>query len=749
MPAYATTITVTNTNDSGPGSLRQALADVQNGDTITFAVIGTIGLTNGELFINNNITISGPGANMLTVSRAQNAPAFRIFRVGDGLTVVIQGLTISNGLAQSFEFGGGILNGSSTLSLINCTVSGNSTDSLGGGISNFVSNATVRIESSTLSANVAGDYGGGIANGGTLTINNSTLSGNTGEFAGGGIYNQSGPQSASVAVSNSTLSGNATEFHGGGIYNTRTGAGTAVVEIGNTVLKRGASGQTIGNNAGTVISRGFNLSDDNADGYLNGPGDQINADPMLGPLQDNGGPTLTHALWPGSPAIDAGDPNFTPPPFFDQRGPGFNRVVNGRIDKGSFELQPHGPVVINTNDNGPGSLRQALADANDGDTITFAVTGTISLTSGELVINKNIAISGPGANLLAVSRAANAASFRIFHVMPGHTVTIEGLAVTNGSVLNGFGGGILNQESALTVNSCALAGNSALGQQGLGGGIFSNGSGAGGAASLIIANSTLNGNTARSGGAIANDGASSGTATLTISNSTLSGNSASFGGGIFNDSTGNGTTTITIANSTFSGNNTEGVFNILGTLDIANTILKAGAGANIDNEKGTVTSLGYNLSSDDGGGFLTGPGDQINTDPVLGPLQNNGGPTFTHPLLPGSPAIDAGDPNFTPPPFFDQRGPGFNRVVNGRIDKGSFEVQGPMPTATPTSTPTATATPTVTATATPTPTTTPTATPTTTPTATPTATPTSTARPTPTARPNVTPRPRLTPPPRP
>ena len=61
---------------------------------------------------------------------------------------------------------------------------------------------------------------------------------------------------------------------------------------------------------------------------------------------------------------------------------------------------------------------------------------------------------------------------------------------------------------------------------------------------------------------------------------------------------------------------------------------------------GTVTSLGYNLSSDDGGGYLTGPGDQINTDPLIGPLQDNGGPTFTHALLPGSPAIDAGDPNF-------------------------------------------------------------------------------------------------------
>ena len=84
---------------------------------------------------------------------------------------------------------------------------------------------------------------------------------------------------------------------------------------------------------------------------------------------------------------------------------------------------------------------------------------------------------------------------------------------------------------------------------------------------------------------------------------------------------------------------------------------------------------GYNLSSDDGGGYLTGPGDQINIDPLLGPLQNNGGPTFTHALLPGSPAIDAGDPNFTPPPSTDQRGCPFDRVFNGRIDIGSFETQ--------------------------------------------------------------------------
>lgn len=72
-----------------------------------------------------------------------------------------------------------------------------------------------------------------------------------------------------------------------------------------------------------------------------------------------------------------------------------------------------------------------------------------------------------------------------------------------------------------------------------------------------------------------------------------------------------------------------------------------------------MTSHGYSISDDNGGGVLIGLGDQISADPMLGPLQNNGGPTFTHALLPGSPAIDTGDPNFTPPPFFDQRGPRF------------------------------------------------------------------------------------------
>src|SRR5262249_36275948 len=98
-------------------------------------------------------------------------------------------------------------------------------------------------------------------------------------------------------------------------------------------------------------------------------------------------------------------------------------------------------TVTNTNDSGPGSLRQALADANDGDTINFAVTGVIGLTSGELVIDKNITISGPGSNSLTV-RPSQTGSFRVFNIMPSHSVTIQGLTISFGYAQFAQGGGI-------------------------------------------------------------------------------------------------------------------------------------------------------------------------------------------------------------------------------------------------------------------------------------------------------------------
>ena len=479
------------------------------------------------------------------------------------------------------------------------------------------------------------------------------------------------------------------------------------------------------------------------------------------------------------------------------------------------ELRANTITVTNTNDSGPGSLRQALVDANDGDTIDFAVTGTIGLTTGELVVDKSLTISGPGADNLAVNGNANS---RVFYVGPDATVAISELSISNGNATADFGGGIYNDHSTLTLNNCDLIGNSAD----FGGCIYSAGSPSGGA-TVTLNNSTCNNNAAIEGGGIFNVGAEvtlnncsfngnsasnpgggiynfgeTGSATVTLNNSTFSGNSAGNngtgdGGGCYNDGLA-GSATLMIYNCTFSGNSTfggsgggianfgaslgnavlivsnstfsdnssivvgGGIYNDgeigsailtienttfggnfadaagdsiydegeLGSAPVSfiNSIFKASNSGNFFNNGGTITSLGYNLSNDDGSGFLTGPGDQINTDPILGPLQDNGGPTFTHALLKGSPAIDAGDPNFTPPPFYDQRGPGFDRVVNGRIDIGSFEVQGTTPTPTPTPTTTTTPTPTPTPTATATPRQTPTPRP----------LPTPRARPTPVAR---------------
>src|ERR1051326_2360654 len=132
--AQATTITVTSVADSGTGTLRQAILDASSsgGDTINFAVTGVITLTSDGLSIAKNLTISGPGANMLTVRRAPglNTPEFNIFLITNRANVSISNLMLTNGRNYN---GGAIYNGGSTLTVNNCVLTGNSGGGYGGG----------------------------------------------------------------------------------------------------------------------------------------------------------------------------------------------------------------------------------------------------------------------------------------------------------------------------------------------------------------------------------------------------------------------------------------------------------------------------------------------------------------------------------------------------------------------------------------------------------------------------------------
>ena len=185
-PYYLDSQIVGNNNDSGAGSLRQAITDVGDGEEITFDDNYTITLTTGELAIKKNLTITGTGAGN-TVIDGNNA--FRVFNLISG-TVTLQNMTIQNGNPTGRNRGAGIYNGSSaTLTVDNCTISGNTTEVDGGGISNY--GTIISLSNSTISDNTANYYGGGIHNTGTIiSLSNNTISGNTATNSwGGGICN--------------------------------------------------------------------------------------------------------------------------------------------------------------------------------------------------------------------------------------------------------------------------------------------------------------------------------------------------------------------------------------------------------------------------------------------------------------------------------------------------------------------------------------------------------------------------------
>jgi hypothetical protein len=200
-------------------------------------------------------------------------------------TLTINNSTVSQNTAAGVSSGGGIYNRGGTVRLNNSTVTGNYA-AIGGGISG----GTITINNSTLNANTA--RVGGAISGATVVLVNSTLSGNAASQQGGGV------NTSTLSVFNSTLSGNSAP-QGGGIF---TNGATTIMQ--NSVVANSPSG---GNCSGAITSHGYNMSSDGTCN-LHNSGDRNNTDPMLGPLQNNGGPTQTMALSSGSPAIDAGNP---------------------------------------------------------------------------------------------------------------------------------------------------------------------------------------------------------------------------------------------------------------------------------------------------------------------------------------------------------------------------------------------------------------------------------------------------------
>jgi PKD repeat protein len=723
---------VTNTADSGPGTLRSAIANAANGAVIAFdpSLSGVTLTLNNTLTINTSLTIDAsalPGGLHINGNHA-----VAVFNVTSNLTVFLKSLTITNG---SGVYGGGIQN-TGILTLTNCTLSGNSGD-VGGGIYN---GGTLTLNECTLSGNSA-QFGGGIDNyEGTAMLNQCTLSGNSALQGGGG----GGICSfGTLTLSQCTLSGNVAEY-GGGIYN------ADILTMTNTIVGQNSAAIAfdIYNNEGTLTYGGSNLvlSLINYDGFIIGPNPLTNP-PDLAPLGNYGGPTQTMPPLPGSPAIGAGSlavNTFTN----DQRG--YPRTQNGLIDLGAVEL-PAVPSFTVSSYNGMSPLNVQF-NSTDVDSDGSAITGwnwsfgdgttgagqnpshvysTVGIFSPSLIVTNsqgltllvsgpaiNVSLtllvtstadSGPGTLRSVLTNAANGAIITFAPNLSGATITlastlaintnltIDASTLPDGVRINGNGAvTVFNVNSNITVflNSLTITGGhtaSYVGGAGIinygtmtlnnctlsgnyadwyGGGIYSSGT-------LTLNQCTLSGNSAYDGGGIYSSG------TLKLNQCTLSGNTGEYSGGIDN------LNNLALNQCTLSGNSAEyyggGIYNDYhGALTITNTIVAGNSpGADIYNYYATLTYGGSNLvQSVNFSLSITGP-DPLTSAPDLAPLGNYGGRTQTMPPLPGSPAIGAG--SVTANTFStDQRG--YPRTQNGLLDLGAVELPTVQPfTATPTS----------------------------------------------------------------
>lgn len=368
--------------------------------------------------------------------------------------------------------------------------------------------------------------------------------------------------------------------------------------------------------------------------------------------------------------------------------------------------------VLNGNDSGPGSFRDAVSFAGDGDNIIFAPGVTVvTLTSGEVVLNRNNLTIDADLTRVIIRRNPTSPPFRVLRVLRGigafpNNVTIRNVAISNGLVADN-GGGILNAARLLMFDS-ALSNNRST--AGFGGGGLANlpsgqflafrclfegnrGDYGGGlvqenGGQIYLYESLVKDNIADGdGGGITSQSIDT-LADVFLRNTTFTGNSAlgfgdpliGAGAAINNVASGTGATAnMVILHSTIAGQTspraalTNFVNAGVATVSLGGTLFANNSGINVSTGSGaSTTSDGYNLSDDNTGGGL--PTDLRNTNPLLAPFANYGGPTFTYALLPGSPAINAGVPSGAADPTTDARG--IARPQQGVRDIGAYESRG-------------------------------------------------------------------------
>ncbi len=643
----------------GVNGLRQAIINANNlpghqiidlgagNYTLSISGIDELDAATGDLNVTDDLTIIGIGADRASIDATSLGD--RVFNVASGVQFSLSGVTVLGGTTSSD--GGGLLNAGTTM-LSNVELRDN-VAAKGGGISN---QGILHVVRSTVAGNTATSQGGGIHHAGTrLRLINSTLSSNQSGTIGGGLF----AEAATLVVSSTIVGNTATEAAGGLVV-----SGTGENAIQHTIIA-GNTAPRSRDLDGSLYSRGFNLVGD-ADGVADLLGsDLVNLDPLLGVLENNGGATRSHFPLQTSPALNAGGSgNFASDPEFqfDQRG---SQRIIGSVDIGAVEVRS---LVVDRqlDDLAPGSLRAAIRSANSVPgfdainlgpgvyVLTLVGSDEDDAASGDLDILDNLAIRGSGADQTIID--ATALGDRAFDILGEAQFELFGVTVRGGG--NVAAGGAIRNVGTTTLSRVSLTENIAAD----GGAVANLASG-----SLNVIQSTIHGNTAtnRGGGIATQD-----QAVTTIINSTISTNRASDGGGIANASPS--ATRIEFSTVALNQANSSGG-GLVGTYQLWHSIVASNLAPSGPDVFGSIQSDGYNLIQDLSGATGLTAEDMI-ANPLLGPLQPNGGPLLTHQLLPGSPAIDAGDEATLamPKPVIDQRD--YSRQQS-TIDIGALETQ--------------------------------------------------------------------------